>query len=150
MTTNIIAPEPFSKTTITYNEQRTVLQSVAVVGGGGSTAISLQCAEQLNAFTLVAVNNEGLIVRADSISSQYVLGMIKVAVDVGDIAKIYTTGEISNTGWNLIPNSQVYLGELGNITQSPSATANHIVVGIAITPIKMFLQIQPAVVRPHL
>ena len=136
-----------SITTITYNEQRTVVQSVAVVGYSESGSVSLQCAEQINAFSVVTSNDAGELIKADATTARFLLGMVKNAGNIGDLIQVYSSGEIVNVGWNLIPNAVVYLGSNGDITQTAPDVTNHFVVGLAVSPTRIVLQLQPVIVR---
>lgn len=104
--------------------------------------IPVVCAYPINSYKLIKITND----RCEYASSNNISDINKVSgmslmsgTTDGEI-HVQLFGEVENTGWNFIPNQDLYLGIDGEIT--PNLTGlfvNH--VGYAITPTKIFLKI---------
>lgn len=78
---------------------------------------------------------------SNSFDANRVLGMSLNAAAAGDVVTVAVLGYVSETTWNLIPDLPVYLGEDGYITQTPPESGFLLVVGVAISPTSLYVDV---------
>jgi hypothetical protein len=154
MSTTIINTNAISSTTIVHetntttvkntNQGSTIVQSAVLIKTGGYD-VTAAAAENINAFTMVTYDDNGLVINAGG--SIFVSGMSVRSVTAGETVEIQTQGLVTNQGWNLTPNLPIYVGINGDITQDPNEGVYCINVGHAVSSTKILLQIQPTIIR---
>lgn len=103
-------------------------------------AISGHKAFVLNEF------NKIIVASSDNLFHQYVIGITTAAADANAEVQ-YITGDIlEHNGWTFTPGMPVFLGLDGEITQTIPPTAIFSkVIGLALTPTKINVEMQPAI-----
>jgi hypothetical protein len=146
--TNIV-PNAYKTTIKSLSNNKTVVTHSALVRNKGDSAdlLNIIAEMNINANTLVAVGVNGGVVLANPNMQNFVIGLSVRAVSVGGQCEIITSGKVSNSGWNLIPNKEIYLGVDGEITHDPYSGIYTICVGRSLSPTSIILQIQLPIVR---
>lgn len=147
--TTVLLSQTKNKTIITpTNPNHTVITHSAVVGAKGDSGdvISIQAANDINAYTLVTHATNNRVTQADCNTHYFVIGMSAKATTQNNMCEIKNNGVIVNSGWNLTPNSPIYLGENGDISQTQNGLFS-VNVGQALTQTSIFINIQQPIVR---
>lgn len=94
-------------------------------------------------YKIVALFLGYAIIADNSIStlSKSVLGISEENTLEGNKTSVVVAGEITNVGWNLIPDSPVYLSTNGDITETIPTTGFLLKIGIALTTTSILVDI---------
>lgn len=118
------------------------------VQGPPGAARTFIAAQAISGHTLVALNNVGKVVPASSAVAEHafnVMGLTTNAAIADDLLTVIDTGLVEQLGWTWTPNAPVFLGLNGSVTQTPNTGVFSKPVGVALSPTKIALQLQPAV-----
>lgn len=100
--------------------------------------------------TAVAYNADGLLIPADCTvftSLGCLVGVIENSYSIGSQVEIRVSGNIDNPNWSWIPNAPIFFGQEGTFVQTLPVGAKYSqVIGVALSPTKMFVSLQPAIV----
>lgn len=115
------------------------------ISGSGNTETA-QTLENIATYKLLASIN-GKVELADKdkpIHAFNIMGMSVSSGSEGSTIFIQTGGTILNGNWSWNENSPLWLGNNGDITQTPPETGFLMQIGIALSPSKIILEIQEA------
>jgi hypothetical protein len=118
--------------------------------GGGSNQIRKIAAATLNGHRAVAIQPDGRLIHADNLNPDHrdaTLGIIASATPIDGEAIIYTFGSLTEPSWQWLPQRLLFLGANGQITQTPPTTGFLLVLGKAVTPTEILIQLQPTIQR---
>lgn len=116
-------------------------------GAGGSVA-QYPAAMDIGGHTVVAMNSTGQLTPGDSQEPQHAIGIVGItlgAVTSGATAQVVWHGPIEHVGWAFTPDFPVYLGPGGQVVQAPPVGLFIKPVGIALSPTRIAVSIQPAI-----
>jgi hypothetical protein len=111
---------------------------------GGYTAAEILSGHQAIALD---ANGQAINASADNLAHQYVEALTTNAALIGDNVQVVMTGLFEHLGWNFTTDLPVYLGLGGAITQTVPPTALFVkVLGIAVSPTRIKVDFQPAII----
>lgn len=117
------------------------------VSGSGITEnnvrVSVVAAEALPGHKVVTAS--GFL--ANQQDADVLLGITTSAVSPAGIAEVVFKGVINESSWNWVPNSPLFLGNLGNITQTPSSSGKIRRIGIALSPTSINVDFFPTITQ---
>ena len=127
--------------------------AVALVGApgpaGGATLITVG-ASPISGHTAVAMDADGLLIYADCTNPAHigaVLGVVANAYGAGDLAVVQTDFELVHAGWSFAP-GPVLAGLSGALVQTlPPGALFAQVVGFALAPTRIRIDVQPPIVE---
>lgn len=93
--------------------------------------------------TAGAVGYASSAVAADANS---VLGITTGAAATGAAINVQASGEMTEVSWNWTPGLPVFLGTNGLLTQTPPVSGFQLVLGVAISPTKLAINIKQPIV----
>lgn len=115
---------------------------------GSGTTISKTAGVALGGHRAVVLDATEHAIYADSSDLTHrdkVLGITTGAVVLGDIVTIQTYGEITEPSWAWIPDTPVFLGLTGLLTQTPPSVGFSQRIGFPTAATKLFVDIDSAV-----
>ena len=74
------------------------------------------------------------------------LGITTGAAAAGDAINVQASGEMTEVSWNWTPGLPVFLGTNGLLTQTPPVSGFQLVLGVAISPTKLAINIKQPIV----
>lgn len=115
---------------------------------GGATIVTVG-ATPLSGHTAVAMDADGLLIYADCTNPAHigaVQGVIANAYGAGDPAVVQTDFDLSHAGW-AFATGPVFVGASGALVQAPPPGAVFAqVVGFALAPTRIRIDVQPPIV----
>lgn len=115
---------------------------------GGATTVMVGAAP-ISGHTAVALDSGGLLIYADCTNLAHlgaVLGVVANAYSPGDLAVVQTDFELVHAGWSFAP-GPVLAGLSGALVQTlPSGALFAQVVGFALAPTRIRVDVQPPIV----
>jgi hypothetical protein len=94
----------------------------------------------------VTVDSIGQLVYPDtSLTNCWFLGITKHSAVVGQLTEVQILGTQQEPSWSWNPGEPVFLGLNGTLTQVTPTSGQVIVVGVAQTPTKIFIERQPPI-----
>lgn len=121
--------------------------NVTVIDGGSNTEptlIELIAGSTIQAYRFVTTNSSGQAIYADSSIASHrnrIVGITLQASLPGDTLMIQEDMLVENTGWNFTPESLLYLGTQGTLTTNPRTGVFSNILGYAVTPTSVRIQI---------
>lgn len=115
---------------------------------GPASGLVFAAGESLGGHQAVALNPQGLAVRAsaDSPEHRFVEGLSTNSASTGEEVAVLRNGFLDHTGWTFTPELPVFLGLDGGLTQTvPEGALFSKVLGFALTPTRVKIDLQPAV-----
>lgn len=109
--------------------------ATGATGASGVSSITKLAAVALSGHRVVYADSTGKVNYADSSTlthANIVLGITNNAGIANDPITVFVSGEIVEPSWTWVPSAPVFLGLLGNLTQSVPTTGFILIVGIAI------------------
>lgn len=114
-----------------------------IPGPAGGSALQRAAGEVLSALRVVyEIDNEVFLLNADDEEHIFLaLGLTLTAADPGDLINVQRSGAMdeSSWAWELGP---VWLGATGNLTQTPPAGGFDLMIGAAVSPTRIILNLQ--------
>lgn len=123
------------------DDELTIVDGNAVAGNPRLGMAFLRPAgEPISALRVVYENSDGEVLHLDPTAEAQVYTTLGVAVTAGsgDI-RVRRYGAIEDAGWNWTPESLVFAGPTGTLTQTPPTSGFEVVVGYAPTPTRLIL-----------
>lgn len=117
---------------------------------GDATTIARTAAIALSGHRAVATNADGDFVYADKDTAAHAsctIGITTGAASQGASASAIALGPLTENSWNWTPQQLIFLGSNGVLTQSAPTTGFVLVLGKAVSPTTVFVQIQSAFIR---
>lgn len=104
--------------------------------------------ETISQFKVVKVENDLVFLgRSSNLGdNQKIVGVAVTGGNSGSIIKIQNDGELVENTWNWNEGS-IFVNEFGELTQTPPSTGFILKVGKALSPTKILINIQQAIVR---
>lgn len=149
---------------ITYNvvltpEDDTVVQDIVPTGvvqtteemylvGGFVQGISGPPGQDYTYVNVLAASNIGGHVAVNVLgnpSNNPLLGVSTQSATAGGTLQVQQTGFLEHAGWSWIPEQPIYALDGGTLTQAFPIQGNLVIVGYAVTPTKMFIKQEPAI-----
>ena len=120
-----------------------------IPGPAGGTTLVTVGATPLSGHTAVALDSGGLLVYADCTNPAHigaVQGVIANAYSPGDLAVVQTDFGLVHAGWSFSP-GPVFVGASGALVQTlPTGAVFSQVIGYALTPTFVRIDVQPPIV----
>lgn len=107
--------------------------------------ISGIAAEPISALRAIRSANDGIRHASSTQAGVCVLGITLSGANAGSSVTIQTTGEITDSNWNWTTEGRVFLGANGALTQTPSPTGMHVLIGIALSPNRIWIRIEDGI-----
>lgn len=150
----VVAPDTNFITLV--SEQHVIVSSSAqgpqgiqgIQGIPGFSSKYYTAAEDINGHCVVRVIAGEQIIKANcNIPTDYlVVGITDSAVSAGGVIEVFDKGPITHLGWTWAANLPIYLGMDGGIVQSlPPEALFMKVLGMAVSPTMIIIDIQPAI-----
>ena len=116
-----------------------------IPGPAGGQVLERTAGELLSALRAVFEDAAGLVWLADAAEAGEVftlLGVTTTAADAYQQVLVQRLGAIDDAAWSWTPGVRVYLGAAGQLTQTPPATGFDVLIGVALSPTRLLLNIQ--------
>lgn len=116
-----------------------------IPGPAGGQVLERTAGELLSALRAVFEDAAGLVWLADAAEAGEVftlLGVTTTAADAYQQVLVQRLGAIDDAAWGWTPGVRVYLGAAGQLTQTPPATGFDVLIGVALSPTRLLLNIQ--------
>ena len=126
--------------------------NAANIIGGGQTAITLTCGQNINAYQVVAVRSDGLAYIADASAvadANRIVGVATTSATTGNTISVQQVGVVNNNGFLFTAGESVFLGLVGALIQTvPSDTPGNfsVMMGVALSASQLELQIGTPVI----
>lgn len=115
------------------------------ISGGGVTETAETLQNVATYKLLASINGKVELADKDNpIHAFNIIGMSVSSGSEGSIILVQTGGTILNGNWTWNENMPLWLGNNGDITQTPPETGFLMQIGIALSPSKILLEIQEA------
>jgi hypothetical protein len=108
-----------------------IVTKIAAINLGGHRVVFCSSAEEVD-----YADNENFA------HKDLILGITTQAADEGDEIQIRTSGELTENGWNWQTGNLIYCGASGLLTQMPPQTGFLMVIGTAISPTTIFINLR--------
>ena len=121
-------------------------------GSSGATSYIYSAAQPISGHRAVMLNGAGEVTypsAANLSDASLVLGVSTNAASTGQAVTVVRTGEVTEPSWNWVGRNPVYLGIDGVLTQNVPvlpASLFSLVIGIPISPTKLFVNVQQPLV----
>lgn len=118
-----------------------------IEGPSGALAFNYPAAYPISGHRAVMLNAAGELVYASAgvlANADRVLGVTLNAAAAGDVVKVQRSGEVTEPSWSWSPDSPIYLGLDGVLTQTPPAPPGSrfsLVIGVPLSPTTVFLNV---------
>lgn len=140
-TEDTVVQELNATTIVLEPEETTIIggfvQGVQGPPGQDYTYINILSAENINGHR--AINILG------NMSNTPFLGISTGSAVSGDLLQVQQTGYLIHSGWNWVPGDPIYALDSGVLTQAFPLSGNLVIVGYGVTPTKMFIKQEPAI-----
>lgn len=93
---------------------------------------------------------DGMALYADNSNINHagiVIGITTGGASIGSDATIQYHGEMTEPSWNWITNEPIFLGTHGRLSQIDTSTAFSNILGFAVTPTTMFINLETPILR---
>lgn len=118
------------------------------VDGGTFIKDSAIAAVNLSGHRMVCKNDDNQLIYANPHFDNYgVLGMTMGSASQNALGEYLISGAIEENSWSWVPGKPLFLQNNGQISQVPPSTGFLLQVGKALTPSKIFVQIQLLIKR---
>lgn len=120
------------------------------IGRITGNAFSRIAATDLGGHRVVRLNADGQAAYADCYNladASAVAGITIGAVILGDNAIIQTEGELIEPSWNWNIDLPVFLGALGQLTQTPPLSGFKLCVGTPLSPNRLLIRVGEAIIK---
>ena len=131
--------------TIYVETQAIVLPERIVVSGSTSadnTTLLVTAAGDVGGHICVVSDAVGLATPASTASKSPVVGITSGSAVAGAYATLITSGIFTEPSWTWVPDSTLFVGVGGVLTQTPPSTGYMHVVGYAVSPTTVVVSIQ--------
>lgn len=143
----LAAPQSPVNLTAVIGPQNIAVQLVGTQGPAGVSGSGTKqylAAENIGGQKAVYQSSTGLrVASVASRASSEVIGITTGAVSIGALANVQTQDEITEVTWLWVQGQPVWLGVDGSLTQSISANTVQVEVGVAVSPTKILVNVQP-------
>lgn len=146
--TSTLINQESSSTLLTEETVRETIVLGGVQGPPGIPGNSTQTEYHVAGTTLgggraVVLNDQNKLVYPDpSNIDSWCLGITKTSALTGELVEVQVSGTLTEPAWTWTPSQPVFLSSNGNLTQIPPTTGQIIVLGIAPTSTKLFVDIK--------
>lgn len=147
MTTTVTVNTSATPTTVVIRTAGT--QGIQGEQGASAGTITMLADGAVSGHRLVKTTTSGKVGYASSndlLSANGILGMTLNAAADGDTLTIIQSGKVIEPSWTFTPNTHLFCGIDGTLTQTQPATGFSLVVGIAISPTEVLLGIKQPIV----
>lgn len=124
-----------------------------IPGPAGGEALQRVAGATLSALVPVWEDEHGRVwplVSADLDHVFCLLGVTLTAADVGLPVDVQRAGVMNDAGWAWVPGQRVYLGDAGQLTQTPVEVGAHVLIGVAVSATRLNLMMQdPVLLAPE-
>lgn len=124
-------------------------QGIQGVPGASAGTITMLADGAISGHRLVKTTTSGKVGYASSIdlaSANNILGMTLNAAADGDTLTVIQSGKVTEPSWTFTPDTHLFCGVDGTLTQTQPATGFSLVVGIALSPTELLLGIKQPIV----
>jgi hypothetical protein len=116
--------------------------------GGDSTIVNKTAAQNLSGHRVVRSASASVVDYADNQTANHknlILGVTIGAASSGAPVQVRVAGEMTETGWSWIPGELIFCGANGLLTQSAPTTGFLCVIGTAISPTTIYVDIRQSI-----
>lgn len=147
MTTTVVVNNAATPTTVVIRTAGT--QGIQGAQGASAGTITMLADGAISGHRLVKTTTSGKVGYASSVdmaSANTILGMTLNAAADGDTLTVIQSGKVIEPSWTFTPDTHLFCGVDGTLTQTQPATGFSLVVGIAISPTEVLLGIKQPIV----
>lgn len=116
-----------------------------IPGPAGGQVLQREAGMDMSALLVVYEDLFDSVWPADPDVESHVLALLGVTVSAavaGQPINVQRMGHIDDTAWQLEPGKRVFLGRQGRLTQEPPQGGYDVLIGMAISPTRLLLNIQ--------
>lgn len=116
-----------------------------IPGPAGGQVLQRKAGMDMSALLVVYEDLSGSVWPADPDVESDVLALLGVTVSAtvaGQPINVQRMGHIDDDAWQLQPGKRVFLGRQGRLTQEPPQGGYDVLIGMAISPTRLLLNIQ--------
>lgn len=112
-------------------------------GPAGGTAFTRQSTGPLSALVVVWEDEDGNVAALDYRDDDHIdlICGITVSATAGGDVDVQRAGQLDDASWNWTP-GRVWLGVNGALTQTPPADGNDVLIGYAVSPDRIYIELQ--------
>lgn len=114
-------------------------------GPAGGQVLQRTAGQDTSALLVVYEDMFGQVWPADAAVEADVLALLGVTVSAaqgGQPINVQRLGVIDDSGWGWTPGRRVYLASQGRLTQDPPVSGYDVLIGMALSPIRLLLNLQ--------
>ena len=137
--------EPVQELVLLTEAQQGPPGPAGIPGPAGGQVLQRKAGMDMSALLVVYEDLFGSVWPADPDAESDVLALLGVTVSAaegGQPIHVQRMGHIDENAWQLQPGKRVFLGKQGRLTQDPPQGGFDALIGIAISPTRLLLNIQ--------
>lgn len=137
--------EPVQELVLLTEAQQGPPGPAGIPGPAGGQVLQRKAGMDLSALLVVYEDLFGSVWPADPDAESDVLALLGVTVSAaegGQPVNVQRMGHIDDEAWQLQPGKRVFLGGQGRLTQEPPQGGFDVLIGMAISPTRLLLNIQ--------
>lgn len=118
------------------------------IGPAGGQAIGRVAGQTISALRVVYEGESGAVHPLDPADEAHIfslLGVTLTAADAGLPVNVQRSGVVDDSSWHWAPGQRVYLGVNGALTAEPAEEGFHVLIGTALSPMRLLLNLQDPV-----
>ena len=118
------------------------------IGPAGGTAMQRIAGHTVSALRVVWEDEHGRVRYLSATDEDNIfclLGVTLTAADTGGLVDVQRSGAMDDNGWSWSKGQRVYLGANGGLTTQPAEVGFQVLVGVAVSPTRLLLQLQDPV-----
>lgn len=118
------------------------------IGPAGGTAMQRTAGHAVSALRVVYEDDQGRVhylSNTDEVHIFCLLGVTLNAADEGGLVNVQRAGVLDDSAWGWAARQRVYLGDNGSLVSDPAERGCHVLVGVAVSPTRLLLQLQDPV-----
>ena len=137
--------EPVQELVLLTEAQQGPPGPAGIPGPAGGQVLQRKAGMDMSALLVVYEDLSGSVWPADPDVESDVLALLGVTVSAtvaGQPINVQRMGHIDDDAWQLQPGKRVFLGRQGRLTQEPPQGGYDVLIGMAISPTRLLLNIQ--------
>lgn len=133
-----------------YALQVIVVSEDGVASGGGIVKVKKVCGINISALKICKAVSSNIIEYASNLETYLSAQSLCLALQAGNIAEeidVALFGQINDSAFNFPLNAPLFLGDNGDITDTPPLTGHVVNIGHSLGAGAIILRIQPPIIR---